>query len=155
MAALEEVTGDLLTVNTQYIAHQCNCVTKYGKGLSAALFSRFPYADTYHTRRQPSPPGTIDVFGDGMTQRFVINMYAQYGPGRPRSTDDSAAMRLQWFVQCLEQVEAIESLQEIAFPWNIGCGLAGGQWAQYGDTLRQWAEASKAQRVLLVRLENT
>lgn len=153
MASLEEVTGDLLTVETQYIAHQCNCTTKYGKGLSAALFAKCPYADTYNKRQQPSAPGTIEVFGDGLTRRFVINIYAQYGPGHPRSSGDSAAQRLEWFSQCLEQIELIGGLQEIAFPWNIGCGLAGGRWSQYEETLRQWAHASKAQRVLLVKLE--
>jgi len=41
-------------------------------------------------------------------------------------------MRLQWFKQCLAEIEkVIRDTDVVAFPYNIGCGLAGGDWAQY------------------------
>ena len=152
MGKLVTSNGDLLTVETQYIAHRCHCVTTRGTRLSAALFRRFPWADTYTTRQQPSPPGT-EVFGDGRDQRFVINIYAQYSPGRPRKGDDSAEVRRQWFAVCLRQISALPGLCGVAFPYLIGWGLAGGDWAAYSAMLGDWAEAAPAERVLLVKKE--
>lgn len=153
MSELIVIDGNLLEVDTQYIAHQCNCVTPHGKGLSAALFCCYPWADTYSRRPQPSQPGTIEVFGDGHAQRFVINMYAQYGPGKPRRHDDTAQMRLQWFADCLRQIGSLPGLREVAFPYLIGCGLAGGNGDDYYAALNEWAETGPCERVLLVRKE--
>jgi O-acetyl-ADP-ribose deacetylase (regulator of RNase III) len=126
-----EVAGDLLKADTEYIAHQCNCITTYGKGLSASLFKRFPWADTYSNRRTPSVPGTIDVFGNGQAQRYVINMYSQYNPGKPKRPDDTSEQRQKWFYDCLTQISAISGIEEVAFPYFIGCGLAGGNRNDY------------------------
>jgi O-acetyl-ADP-ribose deacetylase (regulator of RNase III) len=151
MNKIVEITGDLLETDAQYIAHQCNCVTTYGKGLSAALFRRFPWADTYTGRVKPSEPGTIQVFGDGKSQHFVVNMYAQYNPGKPKKTQDSALDRQQWFASCLQQIGTIPNLREVAFPSLIGCGLAGGDWKVYSQMLHDWAEMGNYDRVLLVK----
>jgi O-acetyl-ADP-ribose deacetylase (regulator of RNase III) len=151
MGELIEISGDLLESNVQYIAHQCNCVTNYGKGLSATLFRRFPWADTYSNRCEPSKPGTIEVFGNGNAQRFVINMYAQYNPGKPRGPHDTAQIRRQWFADCLEQINSLPELREVAFPYLIGCGLAGGDWSMYSQMLNDWAKASSLKRVFLIR----
>ncbi len=153
MSRLVEVTGDLLEENTQYIAHQCNCVTNYGKGLSAALFRRFPWADTYSDRNMPSVPGTIEVFGDGQSQRYVINMYSQYNPGRPKRFDDTFEQRQRWFAECLTQISAISGIYEVAFPYLIGCGLAGGNWNDYYRLLTKWADTAALLQILLVRKE--
>ena len=151
MSALLEIPGDLLDSDAQYIAHQCNCVTTHGAGLSKVLFARFSWADVYSNRRAPSQPGTIEVFGNGREQRFVVNMYAQYQPSRPRSARDSAGQREQWFVQCLEQIAAIPGVQSVAFPYGIGCGLAGGNWERYRTMLEEWADKSGVEQVILAR----
>lgn len=151
MSNITEVSGDLLEMDTQYIAHQCNCVTTQGKGLSASLFKRFPWADTYTGRSQPSTPGSIQVFGDGVAKRFVINMFAQYNPGKPRPVKDTAHQRQKWFADCLQQIGALPDLQEVAFPYLIGCGLAGGNWEVYLRLLEEFADTHIKHRVILVR----
>ena len=53
------VEGDLLSIETDYIAHQCNCVTKAARGLAKALFAKYPEANIYRQRgMQPDKPGT-------------------------------------------------------------------------------------------------
>jgi len=145
--------GDLLESKADFIAHQCNCVTTKSKGLSSLIFEKFTYADIYSSRSKPDKLGTIIVCGNSnQAQRYVINMLAQYYPGKPRfypeksrsypgHTRDSEERRLQAFQQCLDQIAQIPDIsgKSIAFPYGIGCGLAGGNWEKYEKILSDWS----------------
>jgi O-acetyl-ADP-ribose deacetylase (regulator of RNase III) len=50
MAAINLISGNLLDSTDTFIVHQTNCVTTYGKGLSASIFNRFPHANVYKSR---------------------------------------------------------------------------------------------------------
>jgi len=70
--------------------------------LFVVIFSRIP----------PSKPGTINVRGN------IINMFAQYYPGK-WFHNDTYEMRLQWFKQCLAEIEkVIRDTDVVAFPYN-------------------------------------
>lgn len=144
---------DLLLSDAQFLAHQCNCSTRVARGLAAALFAAHPYADTYACRGERRP-GTIDVFwpAEGRGVPGVINCNAQRGPGRPRGRADSAEQRLIWFQECLAQISRLEGLQSVAFPHNVGCGLAGGDWGAYERLLVSFAESMPAVDVVVCRL---
>jgi ribA/ribD-fused uncharacterized protein len=69
-------SGDLLDAPEQYIAQQCNTVSKSAKGLSAAMFARFPHANVYNGAvKVVRKPGAISVHGD--PGRLIINMCIQ------------------------------------------------------------------------------
>lgn len=140
------VDGDLLDASEKFICHQCNCTTTYAKGLSASLFHRFPWAECYRRGGQRTP-GTIQVCGDGVSQRFIVNMFAQYGGGKPRGRDSQAA-RLDYFRQCLGQIAKLPGLESVAFPFLIGCGLAGGDWTRYHAEIERFAGIAKVPVVL-------
>ena len=116
--------GDLLNCDAQYIAHQTNCVSNTGRGLALSLFKKYPYANVYRNRIKPDIPGTISLHGDP-TNRYVINMYGQNYPGKSKKSD-TPQLRIQWFQACLNQILLIPNLKTIAFPYLIGCDLAGG-----------------------------
>jgi O-acetyl-ADP-ribose deacetylase (regulator of RNase III) len=122
------IDGDLLDSSQSIIAHQCNCVTSYGKGLSAAIFAKYPYADVYSSNSENRKVGHIDIrnpkFGD-VESPIIIAIYAQYKYGKSVTEP-----RLTWFQQCLDRM--IENgITDVAMPYGIGCGLAGGNWADY------------------------
>lgn len=151
MKTLNIINGDLLEAKEQYIAHQCNCVSAgRAAGLASLLFYKYPYSDVYKTRKNHSVPGTISIHGDGLSQRYVINMYAQYYPGKFRNefSNDSNQMRQQYFKKCLEDIANIENLQSIAMPFNIGCGLAGGKWEDYSQILTDFINSTPIELVL-------
>lgn len=132
--------GDLLTCKRQYIVHQINCTHRgQAAGLAKHLFQAYPYADTYATRTLPSTPGTIILYPACSQEQGVINLCAQYHKGKPNWRDDSAAQRQQWFQECLDAVAQQDSIQEVAFPYGIGCGLAGGSWFDYLEMITRWA----------------
>lgn len=140
---LQLVLGDLLEVKTQYLAHQCNCITKTARGLAAQVFDTYPEANVYKKRSHPSTLGTIQVVGR------VINMFAQYEPGAPGF--ETRASRLEAFRKCLVDIEQLPELQSIAFPYGIGCGLARGYWTDYQTVLEEFSSRLPQVQVFLVK----
>lgn len=120
------------------IAHQCNCTTTYGKGLYSDIIARYPDADVYKTRDRV--PGTISVNGG------VIAMFAQYRPGKNRNGEN----REEWFRLCLAEISKLD-IDSIAFPYGIGCGLAGGNWSTYFEMIRQFAISNPKIKVVIAK----
>jgi O-acetyl-ADP-ribose deacetylase (regulator of RNase III) len=150
---IEIVTGDLLLATEKYIAHQCNCITQNSSGVAKAIFDKFPYANTYATRTEPDALTTIKILGNGQDQRYVINMFAQYYPGKPKyphSSKDGIEIRGKYFHKCLLKIARIKNLESIAFPWRIGCNLGGGVWAHYLGNLTNFADFVEKQGVRVV-----
>ena len=81
-------------------------------------------------------------------------MYAQYEPGKPsKYGDDSLEMREGWFKRCLTLIgERIRGLESIAFPWQIGSGLAGGDWNVYEGMIKGFAESHPNVKVVIYKL---
>lgn len=160
------VEGDLLEHDAQYIVHQCNCVSKGASNLAKAVFEKFPYADIYRERSIRYPfwhkPGELYIRGGIGEGRLVINMTAQVLPGGPgkvfevapgMSVTETSETREKLFVQCLKKLKEIETLRSIAFPWRIGCGVAGGDWNRYHAVIDRFADmlAKKDIEVFIVK----
>jgi O-acetyl-ADP-ribose deacetylase (regulator of RNase III) len=126
------IHNNLLESKKDVIAHQCNTVTKYGKGLSKDIFSKFPYSDDY-SRDSTRITGTIRIHGDGKEHRYIANLFAQYYPGKPKYYE-TAEKRIAWMASCLKALGDFmnkNNLKTLAIPYGMGCGLAGGDWKQY------------------------
>ncbi len=137
-----EVLGDILTFNVQYIAHQCNCTSTRSAGLAKDIFTKYPYSNVYG--KYIRIPGTIHVCSN------VINMYAQYNPGPPRS-DEEIQTRIVLFKMCLDSIQNIPNLRSIAFPYRIGCGLAKGKWEIYNSMIKDFALRNTSVKVFIVK----
>ena len=95
-------------------------------------------------------------------KRGIINVFGQFCPGKPhrgqhppeykgiRANDgvlDDEKQRLKWFQATLTQIAELPELESVAFPYQIGCGLAGGDWKQYRAALEEFAERVKERNV--------
>ena len=144
------INQSLLEANTKYIAHQCNCITSHSAGIAKAIFDKYPYANTYKDRRGTiDNQGTVHVLGNGDEQRYIINMYVQYYPGKPTHFDNYYN-RLMYLKKCLNRISQISNLESIGFPFGMGCRLAGGNQSDYTEILEKFAEhvAKKNVKVL-------
>jgi O-acetyl-ADP-ribose deacetylase (regulator of RNase III) len=157
---IEIITGDLLKAKEKYILHQTNCVsTGNAAGIAQAIFDKYPYANCYFNRLEPSKPGTLDIRGNDQDQRLVINLHGQFYPGRPKyplSNLDGQVAREKYFYHGLLRVAKLEKLESIAINWRIGCNLGGGIWEHYLGTLTNFANYVKITRgakVLIYRRE--
>lgn len=140
MSKIHIIYKSLFESKEDVIGHQCNCVTKYGKGLSKDLFSLFPYADDYSTD-STRITGTVKIHGDGKEKRYVANLFAQYYPGKCRYCETSEK-RIIWMKSCLNALGDFmtkNNLKTLALPYGIGCGLAGGDWTQYRNLIEEFS----------------
>jgi O-acetyl-ADP-ribose deacetylase (regulator of RNase III) len=156
------IPGDITKASEAYVCHQCNCVTNRAAHLAATMFAAFPWANIYAERsdwtdpnKAFAKPGTIEIRGNGKDQRYVIAMLAQFYPGRPRFSDsakDGFEARKRYFSSCLDRMLEIPGLQSVAFPFQIGCGAAGGDWGVYQNMIEEFAKRTKAS-VVCYRLQ--
>ncbi|MHA1681868.1 MAG: hypothetical protein ACTSUE_13095 [Promethearchaeota archaeon] len=134
------VFADLLNHGETYLMHQVNCTARKSHGLSKQVFTRYPSADIYddrkHGRIGTGVPGTVDV----RKNEGVINMLGQYFLGYWKTAKQKND-RFKWFKMCLSSLESYFRFQKklvtIAFPFRIGCGLAGGDWNIYFAALKK------------------
>lgn len=147
---IEIINKSILEINTKYIAHQTNCTSKYAKGLAKSIFDVFPYANSYAGRTFSDLPGNIQIFGSN-NDRLIINMMGQIFPGKPTfSGPDSLKNRQIYFHKCLIKIAKIKDLDSISFPFGIGCGLAGGEWDYYYNTIVNFKKFVEKNQVKVV-----
>lgn len=144
------VSGDILTYPSNYIVHQCNCVTTSSAGLAASIFKKWPEANTYQRGSRGRQPGRIDTIRPGkvpsgsvkiqsmrnsVDDLWIINLYGQYYPNGP-SAYETKQQRLLWFREgCSQLADFVETNKTVTLPYLIGCGLAKGSWNDYLDAI--------------------
>lgn len=135
------VDKDLFESKEDYICHQTNCVSNGGAaGLARELFDRYPFADCYLRREWPDSPGTILIRSSDSHSVTIINMMGQYYAGGAwDGTLDSPKERIGYFRLCLFSMsKELPRGASYAFPWTIGCGIAGGDWGKYITILKNF-----------------
>jgi len=154
------VKGDILNAEEDYIAQQCNCLTITSHGLSNTIADKYSWGDPYKHRTRMTrncaieedrdTPGTIRVLRDpkGISSKAIVCMFAQWAPGKPRAfksypewEKDTYDARVEWFKSCLDEMKELDT-KSIAFPWTIGCGLAGGDWNTYRTLIEDFERES-------------
>jgi O-acetyl-ADP-ribose deacetylase (regulator of RNase III) len=168
------IKGDLLEVtDVEYIVQQTCCTACRACGLSQAITTKWPSINPYGERRKwgrtnwavqedRAEPGTIAVYEFEEPQgnlKGVVCAFAQVCHGKPGVAKDplglagadTAADRLRYFQSCLDCLEELGATS-LAFPYGIGCGLAGGSWPKYEAMLRNWSAAHTTVEVRIVQL---
>lgn len=159
MVIVDVINKNIFESGEKVIAQQCNCVCRRGHGLSLSIAKKYPYADIYRDRvpmvgnsrrnctSDPLEPGTIKIsepYDTNSKDPTVIAMFAQWAPGKARAYEkqypmsgnaiDNEKYRLHWFEFALDEIlEA--GYDQVAMPYFIGCGLAGGEWKSYKQLL--------------------
>ena len=163
------ILGDLFESNASIIVHQTNCVTRKPHGISEKIARRWPNANVY-AKRQGATPNTAHASEEGIPGTCVMlptgtigttgpwriaALMGQVCPGDGQSgywclrygkdfADDTAAARLKHFKAALHdlanQLTDGPFKKTIAFPYRVGCGLAGGQWSLYEPLIQAFAK---------------
>lgn len=136
--------GNLLNSNCKVICHQVNCMGIMGAGIAKQIKDKWPnvaeeYKDfcnymlittgTRHSLLGKCYLSKID------SERLVANIFSQYDYGRINGstcyTDyedlDIALTNLKRHLTSIYNKEYLRQVT-IGFPYNFGCGLAGGDW---------------------------
>jgi|AntRauTorckE6833_2_1112554.scaffolds.fasta_scaffold12368_2 O-acetyl-ADP-ribose deacetylase (regulator of RNase III) len=174
------IKGDLLNFNCDMIVQQCNCVTIKSHGLAQAIKDKYPYGDIYSKRakkstnqtKKPDIPGTSVICNSPTNPTLtphIACLLAQFYPGKPGNYykkyynypnvnyDDSKKNREKWFADSLVDLENklkndYTHIKEVAFPYNIGCGLAGGNWDNYLKMIKEFSIRNDNICVYIIKL---
>jgi O-acetyl-ADP-ribose deacetylase (regulator of RNase III) len=153
------IEQNIFTQRVDAICHQCN-TTSIGRaaGIADTIFTKeCPRANTYKSDINREL-GNIHIFEASKDKpyRFIVNMYAQKRKGKcTSSTEDTPRMRELWFELCLTQLEIQarrRNINSVAFPYGIGCNLAGGSWENYSHIINEFAERNPDLKVIVCRL---
>jgi O-acetyl-ADP-ribose deacetylase (regulator of RNase III) len=162
------IEGDILDSKCTYIVHQTNCISQGASGLARAIFNKLPDTNIYLERSNGNfihKPGQIYLKWN-IPGPHIINAMGQFYPGATplkikfadMSLTETAELRMIWFMSCLDQICQLNDLgtekNSIAFPYKIGCGLAGGDWDQYKKAIDDFADSCKKDVFIVKRPED-
>lgn len=126
--------GSCLDSTADVIAHQTNCKGVMGAGIALAIRNKYPeimppYQSACNTGNMLGKCQLIETV-DG--QYFIANLFGQAGFGSGKQTNYDA---LQSALNSLVEQMCENGLTSVSMPYNIGCGLAGGDWNVVLDML--------------------
>ena len=125
------------------IAHVCNNAGGWGLGFVLAVSRRWPeperryrqwFKDKYEADSGVFKLGQVQFVSWGSGDIWVANMVAQDGYG----TGGRIPLQYDALEECLNDVahEAKARKMHVQMP-RIGCGLAGGTWAEVGPIVER------------------
>lgn len=127
---VKEMNGNILDSGADVICHQVNCQGAMGAGLAKQIRQRWP--DAYEDYINfCSLSGPYDKLGEvKLTEvspgKYIAHAFAQLNYGRKNLCYTS----YDALSSCFEYLARLqyEWGVRVAFPYGIGCGLAGGDW---------------------------
>lgn len=128
------IPGSCLDSTAPVIAHQTNCKGVMGAGVALAIRERYPevmapYQAACNHENMLGKCQLIET-EDG---RYIANLFGQDGIGHGRQTDyDALSSALKSLVDKMKT----HCLSAVSMPYNLGCGLAGGDWAVVSEILK-------------------
>jgi len=166
--------GNLLQIRTDVICHQCNCKTSHSKGLAQAIFSAFPSCDVYRSiAPRDRKVGTCVLTTptenpESLPFKRIAHLFAQESPGKCRAVlcwkqerkmvgqspleEETPLKREEWFASALRHLDhSVSPTATIAFPYLIGCGLAGGNWPRYLKILMEFASRRRGDVFIITK----
>lgn len=126
------IQGNIINSNVDVIAHQVNCHFIMGGGVAYALRRAWPEIYRMYKKLGDSVEcKPSDWLGECQIveidqDRYVANLFGQEDLGCDKQYTDYDALK-ESLNKLKFKVEYM-GLKTIAFPWGIGCGLAGGDW---------------------------
>lgn len=149
------INKDILTVESGIIFHQVNCQGIMGGGLAKALARKFPklekaYKD-YIQECIGDCPNTDGMLGDVFLYEvpehvgglckvppgtlFIANIFGQDNISRSRRMTSYDAT-----IMAFEDIQKRDVIKdrELYFPYQMGCGLGGGNWNIYSAIIAEY-----------------
>ncbi|MCY9737526.1 macro domain-containing protein [Paenibacillus alvei] len=123
--------GDILNAREDIIGHQVNCQGVMGSGLAKQIKDKYPaayikYKQVCYKFTPEKMLGCCQLVYDKESDKWIANLFGQLNYGREEQlyTDYSALTAYLWALKN----EAISRGLSVALPYNLGCGLANGDW---------------------------
>lgn len=143
------IKGNLLDTPIKLIAHQVNCQGVMGGGVARQIKERYPEIyqnyksklESYVKKTGHRPLGLSFNLITADNTHTIMNIFGQDFYGRDKQYTDYKAL-FNGFVDSITDYRDINKFSDnvqipIAIPYNIGCGLAGGDWNIVENILKE------------------
>lgn len=128
------VEGDLLKVKEGMIVHQVNNCGKMGAGLAKQIRAKYPehyndYINMYNhfLKQNPETKQVKSLLGKHVDTKYdnltIRGIFSQDGYGRDKRYTSYEHLKI-----CLQDI-AKSKIDTVYIPYELGCGLAGGDWS--------------------------
>lgn len=140
------VEGDLLKSDCNIIAHQANCKSTMGSGIAVQIKKLYPEACRADHDFHLPPQKRLGKFSVAKTysqngEILIGNLYGQYDYGTYQVQTNYAALEnaLTDFIEYIAKGPYTKLNTKIGLTYNIGCGLAGGDWTVVKEIIEKVA----------------
>lgn len=146
---METIKGNLLDFpeDINVGLQNCNIRSTMGAGIALQIKNRYPeayQADLDFLRPAEDRFGKFSMAGVG-DGKSIVNLYAQDLGGRNLS-ETGVPFRLEYYEQALGSFLGVAHIYRdldtmvLGFPWQIGAGLAGGDWGSIKEVTENLCE---------------
>lgn len=125
---IKMVDDNILQATEDIIAHQVNSMGVMGSGIAKQIKEKYP--EVFDQYRKFFINNKFTALGKCQIvktedNKYIANLFGQYNYGRDKQYTDYKALEEALFSL---KVGAKDHNLSVAIPFNIGCGLAGGNW---------------------------
>jgi len=129
------VEQDILTIREDaVICHQVNCIGVMGGGLALQVREQYPDAYDVYKAKDDWRLGDCQIVHVG-NEIYIANLAGQKNIGTGLQTDYKALAQALRVARDFADANELE----LALPYMMGCGLAGGNWDIVSDMIEQIA----------------
>lgn len=127
---IQIIEGDILKADADVICHQVNCQGVMGSGLAKQVREMYPEVFTAYKQYCNKSFSEILLGNVQCVEthngRIVANLFGQQHYGNDGRTYTSYPA----LENCLKTISerVVKYGESVAIPYNIGCGLGGGDW---------------------------
>jgi len=132
LLAVKMIEGDLLNAAEVILGHQVNCQGVMGSGIARAIRAAYPHVYESYKEKCDLQADKRQLLGECQLigtagGKVIANLFGQYRYGRSNQVYTNYDALRRALVQLKQQAMLKEA--SVALPFNIGCGLANGDWA--------------------------
>ncbi len=134
---LQHIKGNLLDFpnGINVICQNCNCQAVQGAGLALQIKNRYPKAyeadKTHHAVYQNKGVSQLGSYSSAIVgeNKIIVNLYGQdgYGTATRQLNYEAIYKSMETIAKNMSQKPHASYI--IGFPYGMGAGLAGGNWA--------------------------
>lgn len=162
---MEVINGDITKIEEGVIVHQTNCSGAFGAGVSGAIAKKWPVVEKeywlaynmldddeimgfahiiYPNEKVEMITNIDEATGEAQTYQspkekdidlIVINLFTQRKYGNAYKTGECYT-DVPLLIRRLHDICALYSDRKVYIPHRIGCGLAGGNWDEVYDGIK-------------------
>lgn len=134
---VEILEGDLLKSDCNVICHQTNCQGKMGAGIAKQIRQLYPKVYDEYVKfckdNYKNLLGRCQIVNLSIDDnlKYCANLFGQNGYGYGGRYTDYNALKCalnELKNNCYEFLKIMNNVT-VGIPYNIGCGLAGGDWS--------------------------